>query len=97
MRNLNLERAEYCLEVMKRDGIYRAQKIGKITESFETMGPPYKKDDFVIFIDEGDKTVTIETPCTKEEIIKNKKEKSLISTFGTIINVPRRFVEELNK
>ncbi len=97
MRNPNLERAEYCLEVMKRDGIYRAQKIGKITETFERLGPLYKKDDFVIFTDEGDKTVTIETPLTKEEIIKNRKEKSLISTFGTIINVPRRFVEELNK
>ncbi len=97
MRNLNLKRAKYCLEVMKRDGIYRDQKIGKITEPFERMGPPYEKNDFVIFTDGGDKTVTIETPLTKEEIIKNRKEKSLISTFGTIINVPKKFVEELNK
>ncbi len=97
MGNLNLKRAEYCLGVIKRDGIYRDQRIGKITETFERLGPSYEKGDFVIFTDEGDKTVTIETPLTKREIIKNRKEKSLISTIGVIINVPRKFVEGLNK
>lgn len=39
--------------------------------------------------------VTIESPLTQEEIDKMKAKGSLITTIGTMVGVPSRYVEEI--
>ena len=39
--------------------------------------------------------VTIESPLTQEEIEKQKAKGSLLTTVGTMIGVPRKYVEEI--
>ncbi|MFH1801320.1 MAG: hypothetical protein ABH804_00590 [archaeon] len=80
---------------MKKDRIPYEGTIGVVVESFDTLGGPYNKGDFVLFEDQGGGKVTVETPLTKHEIEDRRKEGSLISTILTIVNVPRNFVEEV--
>jgi len=39
--------------------------------------------------------VTIESPLSQEDIDKQKAKGSLITTFGTMVSVPKKYVEEI--
>jgi hypothetical protein len=106
--NLDFRNAIYCIQEMRNSGIYKEEKIGVISTDFPLgFGNAYKQGDIVLFRREftwpdyhfikpkPTKTVTVETPLSKEEISKNRKNHSLISTIGTIIGVPENYVREV--
>lgn len=64
--------------------------IGEITEDHTSLP---RNGTIVLFRDDGDGTVTIERPSNPERIGNGV---SLLTTFATMMNVPRRFVSKVD-
>jgi hypothetical protein len=65
------------------------EAIGRVLKSFGAYSP----GDFVIVRVEGDQTITVDLPMTPEQIEKERKRRSLLRVWFTIMNVPKSFVE----
>jgi hypothetical protein len=92
---IDLRDALYCINKMKEYKTYDNEKIGRIKEDFGGMVSSYSAGRIVIFKKEDDKTLTVEIPYNNEEISKQKEKGSLITTMGTIVGVPKKYIEEI--
>tara|TARA_Y100000310_G_scaffold301619_1_gene338244 strand:+ start:465 stop:797 length:333 start_codon:yes stop_codon:yes gene_type:complete len=105
---LDLRRANHCLDAQKRNGTYRDARIGIISRDFPGGSPYYRKGDVVLFspdfeLTEGpylntprkSGTFTVEKPMSSEEIARQRSNRSLLTTFGTTVNVPKSYVDEV--
>jgi hypothetical protein len=92
-----LERALACIESMKENKTWRGQyKIGEVVMPIGgSCGQMYKVGDVILFEDDGDGRITVETPYTQEEIGRQRAKGSLLTTGGTIVNVPAVYVQEI--
>lgn len=95
---------------MKENRTYRGQKIGRLTQPTRTLNR-YETGDIVLFREEifpepwqtdyrgiepkPTGRVTIETPMSPEWIEREKARGSLLTTIGTVIGVPKNYVEEI--
>lgn len=93
---IDLSNAINCINVQKENGTYDGQKIGRIAREFNGLVGRYNPGEVVLFREEeyGD-TVTIERPKTQKEIDRQKAMSSLLTTDGTIVGVPRGYIEEI--
>lgn len=107
---IDLTKATNCIRVMKEYGTYNDHKIGIMKEDVPTLTSMVSgfreglKGKLVLYreeysSDDGPRrelgTVTVETPLSQEEIDKQKAKHSLITTMGTIVGVPKSYVEEV--
>ena len=93
-----INRAIDCAVVMRRDRIYRGQKIGVINPDIpKNFGIGFFRRGQVILyrdVDVEDGTATVDTPYTLEAIAEQRTEGSLLSTHTTI-NVPLNHIRQL--
>lgn len=90
-----LYNAENCIRVMKEWKTYNNHKIGRLCKPIQGLCITYEQDEIVIYRTEDDKTVTVETPMTPEELEARKDERSLITAYKTIVAVPKEYVQDI--
>ena len=90
----DLKRTLDCLEVMREEGSLRDRKAGKINHRVDGL-IPYRVGQIVIYRTEPKGTVTIESALTQEQIKEEREKGSYISTIGTMVGVPARYVDEV--
>lgn len=93
---LNYKTVKQCLDQIKKEELnfHKNYKIGIMIEDAGHINQ-YPKNSIVIFRTSDDGTVTLEMPLTLDEIKENRKKGSFISTYGTLICVPKNYVKEL--
>jgi hypothetical protein len=110
---IDLSRAMYCIETMKKRGTFRGERIGIVVDTVSGEVAGYRSGQVVLFrrdmfptdgqlrmgeyMGQEQKptgTLTIETPMIQEEI--EKQRGSGLTTWGAMINVPERYIEEVN-
>ena len=85
------KRAEACIAKMKEFGTLEDHKIGQVRNDFPETFPTYSKGEYVIVRDQGDGRYTVEKPLSLEDI--NAGKTGLLTTMGTMLNVPARFIK----
>ena len=70
-------------------------RIGVVVKDIPGMCSLHTKGKVVLFKKESGGTICVETPMNDEWIEKTKARGSGIRTVGTMVNVPRDFVEEV--
>ena len=105
---INLSYAINCIKTMKENGTYEGEKIGRISIALNGFNS-YKEGEIALFRDELDHSdfdgrytgrkytgrVTIESPLSPEEIKEQEAKCSLLTTIKTVINVPKKYIEEI--
>jgi len=104
---IDLRIALNCINVQKENGTYHGARIGRIVQDCNGMVSGYRAGQIVLFKKEIDHeissphkpkykgTLTIESPLSPEEIAREKRRPSLITTIGTMVGVPQGYVEEI--
>ena len=92
---IDLKQTLDCIKVMKEYGTYRDQKVGRIREDANGMVSHYNTGQIILYTLESNKTATIESAMTQKAIQEQKDQKSLLTTVGTMIGVPIRYIEEI--
>lgn len=95
-RNVTLEVAANCIRVMKENGTYRGEKVGRVIREFGGAARIYKEGEIVLFKEAIGERITVSIPLSRERIDKNRREGSPITTNGAIVNVPNLYVEEVS-
>lgn len=100
-----LKDAFNCIEVMKESKTYRGEEVGIITKPFSGfVTPNYQPGTVVLYkkevspdIDVSKKdlgTLIVEIPMSQAGIDKEKLRGSFITTFRTIVGVPKSYVKK---
>jgi hypothetical protein len=91
---LDLRVAMNCIGEQKKNKTYDGAKIGIVKKGFGDLCS-YNAGSVILFKDEGDNHYTVETPLSSIEILKQKKNKSLITTVKTTVGVPSKYIDEV--
>ena len=96
MKSLDLRPILYCIEVQKKNGTYRNEKIGMLTDDFPDHLSHYKDEPILYSKSIYDKgTVTIEKPKDKLWLDKDETTGNHITTYCTMVGVPEKYIVEI--
>ena len=93
-----LEDAVYVLELHKeRNGNREGYFVGEIVEETRGLALAYSAGEIVLCrAERTSKTLTLDRPLSIEAIDEEVARGSLITTIGTMVGVPRRYVREVD-
>ncbi len=81
---------------VKSEQGHKDLKIGIIVQDIPGMCSMHTKGKVVLFKEEtGGKTICVETPMSAGQVAEAKARGSGIRTVGTMVNVPKTFVDEV--